>query len=448
MVKTRFLAIFMILLGLAAAYFVAVPFLPSGLQGFLPQVPFRLGLDLQGGIHLVYKADTSSLQASDIPSSMAGLRDVIERRVNLFGVTEPVVQVEQSGNENRLIVELPGIKDVSQAVALIGETPYLEFKTQRPQEETDKILEEQKNGQNLNEDPYFVATQLTGRFLQKATLDFDQTTFQPEISLQFTSEGARLFAQITKDNVGKILAIYLDGAPISTPNVKEEITGGKAQITGQFTTEEAKTLVSRLNSGALPIPIELISQESVGATLGERVLHKSVLAGIVGILAVALFLLLLYRGIGLVSVVALAIYASLVLTLFKVIPVTLTAAGIAGFILSVGVAVDANILIFERMKEEVRGGKDLKPALTEGFSRAWTSIRDSNISTLITATILYWFGTSVVKGFALTLGVGVVVSLFSAYTVTRTFLIAVDLKGRSKLSKILLGIPAKAESDK
>lgn len=441
MVKTRFLAIFIFLFGFFAAYFVAVPFLPASLQGFAPNVPFRLGLDLQGGIHLVYRADTSSLEQSEISSSMAGLRDVIERRVNLFGVTEPIVQIEQSGNENRLIVELPGIKDISQAVALIGETPYLEFKTQRPQEETDALLKEyEETGTEPTEDPYFIPTDLTGRFLKKAYLNFNQTTFEPEISIEFNDEGAALFAQITKENIGKPLAIYLDGAPISVPNVNEEITGGRAQITGRFTTEEAKTLVSRLNSGALPIPIELISQQSVGASLGEEVLHKSIFAGIIGILAVALFLLVLYRGIGLLSVFALAVYASIVLMLFKIIPVTLTAAGIAGFILSVGVAVDANILIFERIKEEVRGGKELKLAVTEGFRRAWTSIRDSNISTLITATILYWFGTSVVKGFALTLGVGVLVSLFSAFAVTRTFLIAIDLKGKSKSSKILLGI--------
>lgn len=441
MVKIRFLAIFIFLFGFFAAYFVAVPFLPAGMKGFSPEIPFKLGLDLQGGIHLVYRADTTSLEAEEISPSMGGLRDVIERRVNLFGVAEPVVQIEQSGSENRLIVELPGLKNVEDAVAMIGETPYLEFKTQRPEEENQAMLKEyEETGVEPTEDPYFIPTALTGRFLKKAFLNFNQTTFEPEISIEFTDEGATLFAQITKENVGKPLAIYLDGAPISIPNVSEEITGGRAQITGRFTAEEAKTLVSRLNSGALPIPIELISQQTVGASLGEEVLHKSIFAGIVGILAVALFLFLLYRGLGLISVFALAIYAAIVLMLFKVIPVTLTAAGIAGFILSVGVAVDANILIFERIREEVRGGKELKFAITEGFRRAWTSIRDSNISTLITASILYWFGTSIVKGFALTLGVGVLVSLFSAFTVTRTFLIAIDLKGKNKISKILLGI--------
>ncbi|MBU1179136.1 protein translocase subunit SecD [Patescibacteria group bacterium] len=440
MVKTRFLAIFLLLLGFFAAYFDAATFLPDSLKGFSPEVPFRLGLDLQGGIHLVYRADTSVVGKDEINTSMSGLRDVIERRVNLFGVTEPIVQIQQQGGENRLIVELPGIKDISGAVALIGETPYLEFKTQRLQEESDAILADQKNGQRLYEDPYFIATQLTGRFLKKASLNFNQTTFEPEISLEFTSEGGDLFAKITKENVGKPLAIYLDGAPISVPNVREEITGGHAQITGHFTSEESKTLVQRLNSGALPIPIELISQQSVGASLGEEVLHKSVYAGVIGFLAVALFLLFWYRFIGVAAVLALAIYASVVLMFFKIIPVTLSAAGIAGFILSVGVAVDANILIFDRIKEELRGGKNLGSAIPEGFARAWTSIRDSNISTLITAIILFWFGTSIVKGFALTLGTGILISLFSSYTVTRTFLAAVNLKGEGKLSKILLGI--------
>ncbi len=441
MVKTRFLAIFIFLLGFFAAYFNAVPFLPENYQGFIPKVPFKLGLDLQGGIHLVYRADISVVESDEVTESMSGLRDVIERRVNFFGVAEPVVQIQQNGDENRLIVELPGIKDLSQAIALIGETPYLEFKTPRPEDQSKEILTAWENQERLDEDPYFISSALTGRFLKKAILDFNQTTFEPEISIEFTKEGSELFAQITKQSIGKPLAIYLDGTPISAPTVREEITGGKAQITGQFTAEEAKTLVRRLNSGALPIPIELISQQSVGASLGEEVLYKSIYAGIVGFLAVALFLFLWYRFIGIIAILALVIYSAIVLMVYKLIPVTLTAAGIAGFILSVGVAVDANILIFDRIKEEVRNKKKLRTAVSEGFSNAWSSIRDSNISTLITASILYWFGTSIVKGFALTLGIGVLISLFSSYTVTRTFLVAMNLKGESRISKILLGIP-------
>ncbi|MFC1756692.1 protein translocase subunit SecD [Patescibacteria group bacterium] len=431
MVKTRFLAIFIFLLGFFAAYFGAVPFLPDFAKGFLPEVPFRLGLDLQGGIHLVYRADTSSIDKSEVSEAMVGLRDVIERRVNFFGVTEPLIQIQQSGAEDRLIVELPGIKNISDAIALIGETPYLEFRIENPSIEI--------TSETLVQDA-FIPTELTGRFLKKAFLDFNQTTFEPEISIEFTKEGGDLFAKVTRENIGKPLAIYLDGDVISAPNVREEITGGKAQITGQFTPEEAKTLVRRLNSGALPIPIELISQQSVGASLGEEVLYRSIYAGIIGILAVAIFLLLLYRALGLFGILSLVIYAAVVLMFFKLIPVTLTAAGIAGFILSVGVAVDANILIFERIKEEMKNDKTFRASVPEGFQRAWTSIRDSNVSTLITSTILYWFGTSVVKGFALTLGIGVLISLFSAYTVTRTFLIASNLKGESKIAKFLLGI--------
>ncbi|MFH1863284.1 MAG: protein translocase subunit SecD, partial [bacterium] len=263
------------------------------------------------------------------------------------------------------------------------------------------------------------------------------TTFEPYVSLEFNSEGGDLFAKITKENIGKRLAIFLDGAPISTPVIREEIPNGKAQITGQFTPQEVKTLVQRLNSGALPVPITLISQQSIGPTLGEKVLFKGINAGIYGIILVALFLIFWYRLPGLIAVIALSVYVVLLLGIFKIIPVTLTAAGIAGFILSVGMAVDANILIFERMKEERRDGKQLNAAITEGFSRAWLSIRDSNVSSIISAVILYWMGTSMVKGFALTLGIGVLVSMFSAITVSRTFLIALGVKGESKLSQFL-----------
>lgn len=433
MVKTRLLAIFILLMGALLGYFIAAPYLNPG--GVFDRFPFRLGLDLKGGVHLVYKADTSSLASGDIGEAMAGLRDVIERRVNFFGVTEPVVQVEQIGSglnplgkEQRLIVELPGITNLDEAIKLIGATPYLEFKTERPEAERDEILAAQKNNQMMNEDPYFVSTQLTGRYLKKAILNFDRTTYAPSILLEFNDEGGKLFAQITKENVGKRVAIYLDGAPISVPVVREEITNGNAQITGDFKPEEAKELVRNLNSGALPIPITLISQQSIGATLGGITLNRGLWAGIIGILAVAVFLIMWYRLPGLIAVFALCIYIVLVLLLFKLIPVTLTAAGIAGFILSVGMAVDANILIFERMKEEARAGKTFQTAMEEGFRRAWPSIRDSNISSIITCVILYWMGTSMVKGFALTLGIGVLASMFSAITISRTFLLALGLK--------------------
>ncbi len=433
MVKIRFFSIFLILAGAAIGYFIVAPyFFPSSAFNYFP---FRLGLDLKGGVHLIYRADTSSINSKDVPEAMAGLRDVIERRVNLFGVAEPVVQIEQAGGafsplekEQRLIVELPGVTNLDEAIKMIGATPYLEFKTERPEKERDEILASQKNNQRTNEDPYYIASALTGRYLSRATLDFDQTTYAPSIILEFNKEGSDVFAKLTKDNVDKRLAIYLDGAPLSAPVVKEEISSGRAQITGDFTPQAAKELVRNLNSGALPVPINLISQQSVGASLGDVALNKGLWAGMMGILAVALFLILWYRLPGFIAVFALCIYMILVLLLFKLIPVTLTAAGIAGFILSVGMAVDANILIFERMKEEARLGKTFQTAMEEGFRRAWPSIRDSNISSLITSAILYWMGTSMVQGFALTLGLGILVSMFSAIAVSRTFLLALGLK--------------------
>ncbi len=377
------------------------------------KLPFRLGLDLQGGTHLIYQANLADIEEKERQDSMDGIRDVIERRVNLWGVAEPLVQINKVKDSYRLIVELPGVKDIHQAINMIGETPYLEFKTERPQEELAELQE--------GEDP-FQSTQLTGRYLKKAQLEFDQTTYTPQISLEFNDEGAKLFADITTRNVGKRVAIYLDGFPISVPVVQEAITGGKAQITGDFTADEAKKLVQRLNAGALPVPIILISQQSIGASLGEISLAKSLRAVLIGLIAVALFMIFYYRLPGILAVIALIIYTVIILAIFKLIPVTLTLAGIAGFILSIGMAVDANVLIFERMKEERKAGKSWGGSINDGFKRAWPSIRDGNISTLITAVILFYFGTSVIKGFALTLLFGVLTSMFTAIVITRTFL--------------------------
>lgn len=434
--KYRFISFLLILIGFGLSYFDAVSFLKpeSFLYSKIISAPFKLGLDLQGGAHLAYKADLSSIKSSEISSAMEGLRDVIERRINAFGVGEPLVQVEKSGGgEQRLIVELPGVTNVNEAIKMIGETPFLEFRTENPNIE--KLTEEEKN----NPSSVFIQSDLTGRFLKRAVLEFNQTTFEPIISLEFNDEGGKIFAKMTKENVGKSIAIFLDGGPISVPSVREEITGGKAQITGRFSPKEAKVLVQRLNSGALPVPISLISQQSVGPSLGEKFLAKGIMAGIYGMILVSLFLILWYRLPGLVAVLALVLYTAITLALFKLIPVTLTAAGIAGFILSVGMAVDANILIFERMKEELKKGKNLHSAISEGFSRAWLSIRDSNISSLITAGILFWMGTSMIKGFALTLGVGILISMFSAITASRTFLLATGIKGEGLFSKFLFG---------
>ncbi len=395
-------------------------------------VPFRFGLDIQGGTHLVYRADMRAVASSEQSDSMDALRDVVERRINLFGVAEPLVQVEKSSGQWQLVVELAGISDINTAIRLIGETPALDFREARPDGERDAILAAQKNHQRMNEDPYFIPTELTGRYVKGATLNFNSTSGQPEIGLELTSDGSTLFAQITKRNVGKPLAIYLDGAPISAPMVREEITGGKATISGNFTPESGKALVGRLNAGALPVPITLIAQQSVGASLGKDSLDRSLFAGIIGFFAVAVFMILWYRIPGIMAVFALLFYLGISLAIFKLIPITLTVAGIAGVILSVGMAVDANILIFERMKEELRSGKQFDEAVAEGFHRAWTSIRDSNVSSLITSAILYWFGSSMVRGFALTLGIGIIISMFSAISVTRTLLFAVMTKKMEK----------------
>ena len=271
-------------------------------------------------------------------------------------------------------------------------------------------------------DPCYQSSGLNGSGLKSAQLTFNNQTFSPQISLQLNTEGAKLFGQITQANLGKPVAIYLDGLPISTPTVQSAIIDGNAVITGSFTPDEAKTLVGRLNSGALPVPIKLVSQQTIGASLGAESLNKSLVAGIYGLIFVALFMVLFYRLPGVISVIALLIYVLIVLAFYKLIPVTLTLAGIAGFILSLGMAVDANILIFARMKEELAIGKSLTAAMHEGFARAWLSVRDSHVTTLIGAVVLYVATTSIVKGFALTLGIGVLTSLFTATVVTRSFL--------------------------
>lgn len=463
MVKIRTWAVFLLLCGLAVGYFdYATETTPFSRFPKIENYPLRLGLDLKGGTHLVYKADTAALPAGEVKESMSALRDVIERRVNLFGVAEPLVQTEESsfvtkgGSEERLIVELPGLTDTEEAVKMIGQTPVLEFKTARPDAERDKILAAQKKIQEFQvalgsttgnipldltalEDPYFITTELTGRYLDKAALEFDPTVGTPVVSLVFDDEGAAMFEKMTQENVGKQIAIYLDGSPISAPQVREAITGGKAQISGDFKVDEAKELVGRLNAGALPVPIELLSAQTIGAGLGDEAYDAIMHAGFVGVLIVMVFVIIWYRFPGFLACLALSVYIALMIALFKFIPITLTAAGIAGFVLSIGMAIDANILIFERMKEELKRGRTIYDAVHEGFSRAWTSIRDSNLSSIISSIILFWFGTSLVQGFALTLGLGVLVSMFTAITVTRTFLLALGVTGEQRAVKFLFG---------
>jgi len=391
---------------------------------YLPAKDFKLGLDLQGGTHLVYEADLSTVAKEDYDSSMQGLRDVIERRVNFFGVSEPVVQVEETAGHQRLIVELAGVVDPAQAIKMIGQTPYLEFKEQKEnyREIIEKNQKAEETGEGQMEDPFAPAL-LTGKYLKKAELGFDQTTsYQALVSIQFNDEGAKIFEELTKKNIGKPLAIFIDGLPISIPTVQEAISGGKAQISGDFTVEEAKSLARNLNAGALPLPISLISQQSVGPTLGKISLEESLMAGIFGLLAVVIFMIVFYRLPGFFASLALIIYAILNLALFKLIPVTLTLAGMGGFILSIGMAVDGNILIFSRMREELRQGRPFSAALEEGFRRAWPAIWDGNFTLLIAALILFWLGSSFVKGFAVTLIIGTLLSMFSAIFITKNFL--------------------------
>ncbi len=633
---------------------------------YTKEIDFRLGLDLQGGSHLVYRAEVDNIEEKDRVGAVEGVRDVIERRVNVFGVSEPIVQTSRSGSEYRVIVELAGIKDVNQAIKMIGETPLLEFKeinneirelTEEERKQLDefnkaaetraeevlgkvisggdfsalaKELSDDKNtkeaggdlgwitaqdnaqvfnlaqrletgkasselnksdfgyeiikledrrtkknpftdkedkevkaahlllchnevegcesgaskedalnkinelkkqitpdnfadlakkystgpsGPNGGDLGWFSAgmmvepfeksvfalnvgdisepvetqfgyhliykqderaqeelkisrifirtmseqdiigpqdewknTELTGKNLERARVEFNPNDNMPEVALEFDKEGAKLFEEITDRNIGKPVAIYLDGYPISTPTVNDKITGGKAVISGSFNIKEAKLLAQRLNAGALPVPITLISQQTVGASLGQESVKNSLFAGIIGLVLVGLFMIVVYRLPGVLAVFSLIIYGLLVLALFKLWPVTLTLAGLAGFILSIGMAVDANVLIFERIKEELRMGKPMDLAINEGFRRAWPSIRDGNVSTLITCFILIQFSTSIVKGFAITLSLGIVISMFSAIVITKNFLNLVSGKWLEN-RKWLMGVSTMSNTD-
>ena len=463
--KTRLTALVFIALGVFLGWYV--------LSSEKNQTnPFRLGLDLSGGSYLVYQADVSEIDPTEVGDSMDALRDVIERRINAFGVAEPNVTTEVhslgiEGEEQRLIVELPGVTDLDEAVEMIGQTPLLEFKVEAPEADREKIQAQIEEALKVNvsaaevvdgtltlgdidysaitelQNQLYVSTELTGKYLDKAQLQFTQAGVQngggfqsrPIIALSFDREGAELFEQLTTDNVGKTIAIYLDGILVSAPVVNEPISGGQAVISGNFSIDEAKTTVGRLNSGALPIPISLISTNTIGPTLGHEATEAGVYAGVLGLILVGIVLILWYRLPGLIAVLALGIYTTIMLWMFKFIPVTLTSAGITGFIISIGIAVDANILIFERMKEEVARGKTLYESVEIGFKRAWASIRDANISSIISAVFLFWFGTALIKGFALTFGLGILVSMLTAVTVTRFLLLSLT-KRDGRVGKI------------
>ncbi len=532
------LVVLMALVSIIVAYPKTVKFIPP-VFNFVDQAKINLGLDLQGGYRLEYEVDTSKIAEDKKEDAVQAAKDVLERKVNTTGTSEALIQTV-AGTPPRIIIEYPGAKSAEDLKSLIKETPFLEFKEEKneeeqkaeiakfnkmlaPNNETSKKsavenLQKVKDGGNFdelakefNQDPgskdtngvldfikkgqfvpqfdeilfngnlkngefyselvetdfgwhiirkleekgegdnkeikaqhilfskqtaemyreYWIykETELTGKNLKDTAVIFtDQGLSEPQVQLKFDDEGAKLFAEITKRNMGKSVAIYLDGEVISAPTVQAEITGGEAVITGKFTVDEAKELKRRLNEGALPVPIKLVSQQSVGASLGKISLEKSLKAGVAGLAIVAIFMILYYRFFGFIAIIALFIYSAMMISVFKLSgvasdwPITLTLSGIAGFILSIGMAVDANVLIFERIKEELHGGRSLESAITEGFRRAWPSIRDGNYSTILTSMILIWMGTGFVKGFAVILTIGVVLSMFTAIVLVRIIL--------------------------
>ena len=380
----------------------------------------RKGLDIAGGVSVLLDADMSSIVEADRADALNSLKDVIERRVNLLGISEASVQTSNVSDKYRIIVELAGVFDTNQALTTIGRVAQLDFRiedTKTPIDETTGI-------------PNFIATDLSGANLQKASVVFDQSqtlnSSEPKIQLQFNTEGAKKFKDITEQNIGKRVAIYLDGQIVIAPVVQSAILDGRAVITGQFTIDDAKILVTQLNAGALPVPVKVLEQRTIGPTLGQESVNKSVFAGIVGLSLVILFMIFYYGRLGFLASIALFIYGLVTLAIYKLVPVVLTLPGLAGFILSIGMAVDANILIFERIKEELRLDKPLSVALENGFGRSWDSIRDANLATIITAFVLFnpfewgFLPTSgSVRGFALTLALGIFISLFTGLIITR-----------------------------
>lgn len=377
----------------------------------------KKGVDLAGGAHIVFETEMENIVPEDRPAAAQAVKENIERRINLYGLAEPVIQTSKVGEDYRLIIELAGVTDVNQAIDLIGQTAQLDFRELDSQATAAASLED------------FKPTGLTGKDLVRSQVEFSQNTSEPEVGLVFSSEGAKLFSDITGRNIGKPLAIFLDEIPVTAPTVNVQINDGRAVISGQFTLQEAKQLSTQLNAGALPVPVKVIEQKNIGASLGDESVSRSIKAGLIGLAMVAIFMSFYYGWLGVLAVIALVIYGLITIALYKLIPITLTLPGIAGFILSVGMAVDSNILIFERMKEELRAGKPYQMAMELGFGRAWNSIRDANTATLITCFILFnpfnWTflnSSGMVRGFALNLALGVGLSLFTGIIVSRTLI--------------------------
>jgi len=383
-------------------------------QKIKKELDLKLGLDLQGGTHLVLSADMGSIEEGSREKAHEAVKEVVERRVNFFGVSEPTVQRSKVGSDYRVIIELPGIKDINTAKELIGQTAKLEFREFKDQNQPPGTIPTLENTKE---------TGISGKDLKSAQPDYQSSEggqSTPVVAFELTGEGGKKFSEVTKRLIEKPLAVFLDDQVISAPTVQSEISTSGV-ITG-LTANEAKKLAIHLNAGALPAPVKIISEQTIGPTLGAESVTRSIIAAVVGLGIVTVFMVIYYGVPGLLADIALFIYASLVIAIFKLLSITLTLAGIAAFILSIGMAVDANILIFERMREEIRSGRNRHNAIEIGFSRAWNSIRDSNVSSLITSFVLWWFGTGSVRGFALTLALGIIVSMFTAVILTRNFL--------------------------
>ncbi|MBI5356773.1 protein translocase subunit SecD [Candidatus Collierbacteria bacterium] len=394
-----------------------------GPLSFRRDLEIKQGLDLKGGTQIVLEAQVQDLPEVEKTVALESAKTVIARRIDLYGISESVVQTAKNNQSYRLIVELPGVTDADEAKSLIGQTAKLEF-WEMPQTAGPESSPSQAQLQ-----PQPQPTNLTGKDLQKASVEFDRQTGQPVVSLVFTDEGREKFAEITKRNVGQRVGIYLDGAPLTVPVVQVPITDGRAIISGNMGIKEAKQLAISLNAGALPVGMTVVKETNIGATLGKESIAASVRAGLAGLLAVAAFMIIVYRKLGILADVALIIYGLITLTIYKLFPITLTLPGIAGFLLSIGMATDANILIFERLKEESARGLPLRAAVELGFGRAWDSIKDANVTTLLVAFILYnpfewqFLNTSgMVRGFALTLTIGILISLFTGIVVSRTLI--------------------------
>jgi len=454
--KTTTSLALVLVLAAVALYLVVPPAHPEWLRRLLVWQPesarsldFRLGLDLQGGLQVLMVADVPSEQALTA-ETMRAAAQIVEGRVNALGLSEPVVQVQGT---RRIIVELPGIADPEQAIDTIRDTALLEF-AEPPVGSGDAALEPGTivsttygMGEGSVTPPGYYKTVLIGDALDSAFSTIDDRSGQPLVIVRFKAADTQLFYEYTSGNIGRPLCMVLDKTILSCPTIRDAIPNGEAQISGGFTSDSAQQLAIQLRYGALPVPLRIESYRAIGPSLGAQSVEKSIRAGVVGLIVVFLFMLIYYRLNGLAADLALALYVLLNLLLYKLLPVTMTLPGIAGFLLSAGMAVDANILVFERMKEELRHGRSLERGAEAGFSRAWTSVRDSNLATLLTCGILWFFGNafaaSLVKGFALTLALGTLINMFTALVVTRTFVrLALGLLGEERVRRHpwLLGI--------